>query len=414
MLLKKRRVVITGIGMVTSLGTEISDIWTNLLQGKSGVSKISKFDCSEHKCQIAGEIKNFDYSGIISNLDARRLDLFSLYALYATEKAVQDSGISLESENLDRIGVNLGSGMGGMNQVEKQIEIANTKGLRRVAPYAIPSVMLSAPSAEISIKYGFRGMNFSSSSACASSSHAIGLATRMIQCGEADMMISGGTEAIITPITIAGFSSARALSTRNDEPEKASRPFDKERDGFVMGEGSCILVLEEFEKAQKRNAKIYGEICGVGWTADAHHITAPDQNGDGATKAMINAITDAEISPEDVSYINAHGTSTTLNDSIETLAIKKVFGNQAYQIPISSTKSMIGHLIGAAGAVECAICALSIHNNQIHGTLNYEFPDPQCDLDYVPEKVRELSVKYALSNSFAFGGSNVALVIGKI
>ncbi|WP_372370795.1 beta-ketoacyl-ACP synthase II [Candidatus Uabimicrobium sp. HlEnr_7] len=410
----KKRVVITGIGSVNSLGNSVPEFWEHLLQGKSGVDTISKFDCSQHRCKIAAEVKNFDPSLVIEPRDIRRLDLFTQYALYATHEAVQDSKINFAEENPSRISVNLGSGMGGMTQVEKQVQLARDKGFRRVAPYAIPSAMLSAASSEISIKYGLKGMNFAASAACASSSYAIGLSARMIQYGESDIVVSGGTEAVVTPTTIAGFASARALSKRNNEPQKASRPFDSERDGFVMGEGAGIIILEELEHAKKRNAKIYAELVGVGWGADAYHITAPDQKGKGAEYVMLQAINDANIKKEQISYINAHGTSTKQNDFIETMAIKSVFGDYAYNIPVSSTKSMIGHLIGAAGGIECMVCALSIFHSKIHGTANYETPDPECDLDYVPNESRDLEVLYAMSNSFAFGGSNVSLVLGKL
>ncbi|BBM87957.1 beta-ketoacyl-ACP synthase II [Candidatus Uabimicrobium amorphum] len=411
---KKRRVVITGLGSVNSLGHNVAQLWKNLLDNKSGIDTISKFDCAEHRCKIAGEVKDFDPTSVIQPRDVRRLDLFTQYALYATHEAIEDSKLDFAKENPLRVSVNLGSGMGGMTLVEKQVQLAREKGFRRVAPYTIPSAMLSAASSEVSIKYGFKGMNFTASAACASAPYAIGLSARMIQYGDADIVVSGGTEAIITPTTMAGFSSSRALSKRNDEPKKASRPFDKTRDGFVMGEGAGIVILEELEHAKQRNAKIYAEVVGVGWGADAYHITAPDQEGKGAEYAMNQAIDDAQIQKEQISYINAHGTSTKQNDVIETMAIKKVFGDYAYKIPVSSTKSMIGHLIGAAGGIECIVCALSVFHNKIHGTANYEFPDPDCDLDYVPNESRDLDVQYAMSNSFAFGGSNVSLVLGKL
>lgn len=413
MSINRKRVVITGLGSVTSLGNTTKELWNNLLIAKNGIAKISKFDCSKHRCQIAGEVKNFDASNIISQRDIRRLDLFSLYALYAADEAIHDAKLNLAKENLDRIGVHLGCGMGGMTQLEKQINRSQEKGFHRVAPYAIPSAMINAPSGEISMKYGLKGINFVSSAACASSSYAIGLSTRMIQYGEADVIITGGTEAIITPLTIAGFGSARALSRNNEEAEKASRPFDLKRNGFVMGEGAGLLIIEELEHALRRNARIYAEICGVGWGADAYHITSPDPEGKGAVRVMTQAINDAKINKTQISYINAHGTSTKQNDAIETMAIKKVFGDYAFQIPISSTKSMIGHLIGAAGGIECVVCALSIFHDKVHCTKNYEFPDPVCDLDYIPSQTRDINVNYAMSNSFAFGGSNASLVLGK-
>ncbi|NUM34690.1 MAG: beta-ketoacyl-ACP synthase II [Candidatus Brocadiae bacterium] len=406
----KRRVVITGLGAVTSLGVEVEEIWKNLLAQKSGISNITRFDASAYSAQIAGEIKNFDPSCSISKKDIYRLDLFSQYALCAADKAIQDTQFSLEKEDLTRFGVILGCGMGGMNEIEAQSDVMKQKGPKRVSAFSVPRLMINAISAEISIKYGLLGPNFITASACSSSAQAIGQALRSIQYNEADVVVTGGAEAVITPLSIAGFCSARALSQRNQEPQRASRPFDKERDGFVMGEGSAILVLEEWERAKARGAKIYAEIKGFGSTADAYHITQPSPEGQGAIRAIELALKDAQVSKEDVHYINAHGTSTLQNDKIETYAIKKVFQDQAYHIPVSSTKSMLGHLLGAAGAIEALVTTMSIFKQQIHSTANYENPDPECDLDYVAKNAREIKLGCALSNSFGFGGHNVCLV----
>lgn len=409
----KRRAVITGLGAVTSLGSNLTEIWQNLLAKKSGISKITRFPAENHLCQIAGEIKNFDPGSIISKRDIHRLDLVSQYALVAAVKAVEESGLDATKEDLAKIGVILGCGMGGMTEVEEQEEVIRQKGPRRVTPFFVPKIMINALSAEISIKYGFRGPNFITASACSSSAQAIAQALRAIQYEEADVVVTGGAEAVITPLSIAGFCAARALSQRNDEPEKASRPFDKNRDGFVMGEGAAILIVEEREHALKRGAKIYGEVKGFGSTADAFHITSPSPGGEGAAKAMENALKDAGIPQEAVNYINAHGTSTLQNDKIETLAIKQVFGERAKSIPISSTKSMLGHLLGGAGAIEALVTVMSIFQGEIHPTANYETPDEDCDLDYVPGDARATKVEYALSNSFGFGGHNVCLAFGK-
>ncbi len=411
----KRRAVITGLGLVSPLGCNQKDFWDSLLNGKSGIDYITKFDTSEHKTKIAGEVKDFQSCQWLDKKDFRRLDLFTQYAVVAAGQAIQDSGLDTKNiQDASKHGVVLGAGMGGMTDVESQYKTLLERGPRRVSPYFIPKVMVSAPCGEISIRYGFKGPNFVSSAACASSPAAIGQALRMIQYGDADVMLTGGTEAVITPASVAGFISARALSTRNEEPQKASRPFDKDRDGFVIGEGAGILVLEEYERAKARGAKIYAELCGAAWGADAHHITAPCPEGTGAADVMEKALKNACINKNQVSYINAHGTSTQLNDAMETAAIKRVFADNAYKIPISSTKSMIGHLIGASGALESIACVLSISNHAVHCTANYNEPDPVCDLDYVPNNSRQMKVNYALSNSFAFGGANGCLVFGKV
>lgn len=408
----KRRVAITGLGSITPLGQQTTELWENLLAGKSGIGRITRFDPSEYACQIAGEIKDFDPSPFIDKRDLRRMDLFTQYAIVAAEEAVKDAGISVQQEDPGRIGVVIGSGMGGMTEVEEQVDVLHKKGPRKVDTFFIPKLMINAVSAQLSIRYGFKGPNFVVSAACASGAVALTQALRMIQYGEADAVLCGGSEAVIVPMSIAGFCSLHALSQHNAEPQKASRPFDKERDGFVMGEGAGILVLEEMERAKKRGAKIYAEFAGAALNGDAYHITQPEIEN--ITKVMQMALQDAGASPEDIDYVNAHGTSTKQNDSSETKAIRNAFGTWASKLSISSTKSMIGHLIGGAGAVEAIVSALSVYKNAVHPTLNYEIPDPECDLDYVPQNARQLIVRKAISNSFGFGGHNVSLVFSKV
>ena len=412
--MNKRRIVITGLGAVTSLGCDVDQIWQNLLDKKSGITKITKFDASKFASQIAGEVKNFDPSIYVNKMDLRRLDLFSQYAIFAAEKAMRNSNIELSREDLTKFGTILGSGMGGVTEIAKSEDIIRTKGPRRISPFFVPKIMINAISAQISMRFGLKGPSFVTAAACSSSGIAIEQAYKAIKYEEADIMITGGSEAVIIPLSIAGFCSARALSKRNDSPQTASRPFDKERDGFVIGEGSGILVLEEFERAKKRGANIYGELKGVASNSDAYHITQPSQDAEGVINCMKAALKNAKIDPQQITYINAHGTSTAQNDKIETLAIKKVFDKYAYNIPISSTKSMIGHSLGATSAIEAIVTVLSIYKNQIHSTANYENFDEECDLDYVPKEAREIKNNYALSNSFAFGGHNVTLVFGKI
>ncbi len=413
-----RRVVITGLGALTPLGHTVKETWENLVKGKSGVGYIDRFDTSALPVKIAAQVKGFDPLSRLSQKEGgvpiKKLDPFSIYALWAAEEAIEDSGILKSNFDPDRVGVIIASGIGGVETLEREIIVGYTKGYDKISPYLVPMMIPDMASGLIAIKYKFKGPNYCTVSACASSAHAIGDAFRLIRYGDADVMIVGGSEAPIIPTAVAGFASMRALSTRNHEPEKASRPFDRDRDGFVMGEGAAVLVLEEYEHAMKRGAKIYAEIVGYGATADAYHITAPCVDGEGAIKCMIMALKDAKISPDEVDYINAHGTSTKLNDSVETLAIKKVFGERAYKIPISSTKSMIGHLLGAAGAIEAIVTVMTIYTGTIHPTINYENPDPECDLDYVPNQSRKAEVRVALSNSFGFGGHNVSLVFKKI
>ncbi len=408
-----RRVLVTGIGLISPLGITIKDFWEALIAGKSGVDYIKRFDTSEFETKIAAEVKNFDVNDYLDRKEARRMDTFTQYAVIATQFAIDDAGLKLDRENLDRIGVIIGSGIGGMDTFEREYRNYFDKGPRKISPFFIPMMIPDIAPGYISIRFGLKGPNYSTISACASSSHAIGNAFRSIQYGESDVMITGGSEATITPMGVGGFNAMKALSTRNDQPQRASRPFDADRDGFVMGEGAGILVLESEEHALRRNAKIYGEIIGVGYTADAFHITAPSSDGDGAMRVMKNALQDAKISINDVDYINAHGTSTPYNDKIESLAIKKVFGERAYRIPISSTKSMTGHLLGASGSIELIATLLTIQHDIIHPTINYETPDPDCDLNYTPNKAIHKTVNIAISNSFGFGGHNVCLVAKK-
>jgi len=404
------RTVVTGMGVVTPLGCNLDDYWKALLEGKSGVGKITRFDVTDFPTKIAAEVKDFDEEKYLDKKEARRMDLSEQYAIAASQMAVDDSGIDLAKINLDRAGVVIGSGIGGIATFEKQHEILRNSGPGRVSPFFIPMMIIDMCAGMVSIRFNFKGPNYATVSACASSSHALLDAYRIVQRGEADIMLAGGAESTITPSSLAGFCSARALSTRNDEPEKASRPFDRDRDGFVMGEGAAIVVLESLESAKARGAKIYAEIIGGGMTSDAYHITAPPPDGHGARLAMAHAISDAGIKAEDVGYINSHGTATTLGDIAETKAIKAVFGDHAYKLPINSTKSMVGHLLGAAGAVEFVTSIKSLQTGKLHPTVNLDNPDPECDLDYLPNKARELSFDIFLSNSFGFGGHNVSII----
>lgn len=409
----KRRVVVTGLGLVTPLGVGIDNVWKRILNGESGISYITRFDPSAHETKIAGEVKDFRPEDYISPKELRRMDLFIQYALAASKIAIEDSGIELQKEDPDRVGVVVGTGLGGLPTLEHYHKVLLEKGPSRISPFFIPMLIANEAPGHIAMKYGFKGPNLCVVTACATGSHSIGEGMRIIQHGDADVVIAGGTEANLTPLTIAGFNAMKALSTRNDPPEKASRPFDRERDGFVVAEGAGIVVLEELEHAKRRDARIYAEVLGYGYNSDAYHITAPCPDGEGFIKCMLMALRDARINPEDVDYINAHGTSTELNDMVETLAIKKVFGDHAYKIPVSSTKSMIGHLLGAAGAVEAVFSVLSIRDNVCPPTINYENPDPNCDLDYVPNVAREKRIDVAMSNSFGFGGTNSVLIFGR-
>jgi 3-oxoacyl-[acyl-carrier-protein] synthase II len=408
--MNKIRTVVTGMGVVTPLGCTLEGYWQALLAGKCGIGKISRFDVTDYPTKIAAEVKDFDEAKFLEKKEARRMDLSEQYALGASQMAFDDSGLELSKIDLDRAGVIIGSGIGGIGTFEKQYKILLDSGPGRVSPFFIPMMIIDMCAGMVSIRFGFRGPNYATVSACASSSNAIIDAFRIIQRGEADIMIAGGAEATITSSSLAGFCAARALSTRNDEPEKSSRPFDKGRDGFVMGEGSAIVILESLESATRRGARIYGEIVGGSMTCDAYHITAPEPEGRGARLAMTNAIKDAGIKPEEVGYINSHGTATNLGDVAETNAIKAVFGDSAHKIPINSTKSMVGHLLGSAGAVEFIASMKSLETQRLHPTINLENPDPECDLDYVPNITRDHKFDYFLSNSFGFGGHNASII----
>jgi len=407
----RRRVVVTGMGVITPVGLTLQEYWENLLRGKSGAGPITAFDVSDYDTKFACEVKGFDPMKFMDRKLAQRSDLFTQYALAAAENALTDSGLVLEKVDRERVGVIVGSGIGGMWTYHRQQEtVFETKGPHRISPFFIPMMIADIAPGRISMRYGLKGPNYATTSACATSSHAIGDAFMLIQRGDADIMVSGGAEAAITPMGIGGFNAMRALSTRNDAPEKASRPFDKNRDGFVMGEGSGILVLEELTHALDRGARIYAEIAGVGFTADAHHITEPAPGGEGAVRSMRQAIRDAGLSPDDIDYINTHGTSTPVGDKNETAAIKTVFGERAYKLAVNSTKSMIGHLLGAAGAVESVATVLSLVNGMVHPTINLETPDPECDLDYVAHHARPQKIRAAISNTFGFGGHNASLL----
>ncbi|MCS7258193.1 MAG: beta-ketoacyl-ACP synthase II [candidate division WOR-3 bacterium] len=405
-----RRVVVTGLGVVSCLGVDVNTFWNNLLAGKSGISRITRFDPSTLPVQIAGEVKDFDPSKKFDAKTLRRYDRFTQFAMWAALDAVNDAGLDFSKEDKNRIGVIIGSGMGGIETWERQHEIFLTKGPDRVSPLLIPMMIPDIASGNISIYFGLRGPNYCTTSACASGAHAIGNSFRHIKQGDADIMIAGGSETPITAYCIAGFANMGALSKRNDAPEKASRPFSKDRDGFVIAEGAGVVILEELEHALKRNAKIYCEISGYGITGDAYHITAPAPEGAGAYEAMRLAILEANLTPDDIDYINAHGTSTDLNDLTETQAIKKLFGERAKKIPVNSTKSMIGHALGAAGAIEFVVLCLSIKYQKVHPTINLENADPELDLDYVPEGTRSIDIRAAISNSLGFGAHNTALL----
>ncbi|MGI6491622.1 MAG: beta-ketoacyl-ACP synthase II [Pelotomaculum sp.] len=405
----RKRVVVTGLGIISPVGTGIEQFWTALTNGVSGIRRITRFDAANFSTQIAGEVVDFDPMQYIDRKEARRMDRFTQFAVAGAGMAIEDAGLALEAVDRERVGVILGSGIGGIETLESQARVLEEKGPNRVSPVFVPMIISNMGAAQVAIEYDLRGPNLTSVSACASSNNSIGDAFKYIQLGYADIMVTGGTEAPITPLAIAGFSNMKALSCCNEEPEKACRPFDAGRDGFVAGEGAAILVLETLEHAIKRGARIYAEIAGYGCTCDAYHMTAPDPEGRGAIKAMQAALKDAGAPIEAVDYINAHATSTSLGDKAETIAIKKVFGEHAARIAISSTKSMTGHLLGAAGGLEAAVCSLVIQRGVIPPTINYEQPDPDCDLDYVPNLARKAKVRFALSNSFGFGGHNATL-----
>lgn len=409
----KNRVVITGMGVISPVGNNTETFWHSLVNGISGISLITHFDTTGYTTRIAGEVKDFDPTKFIDKKEARRMDRFSQFAVAAAKMAVEDAGLDMKTEDGHRAGVILGSGIGGVATMEDQKQVLLEKGPGRVSPFFVPMMISNMAAGHISIALGAYGINETVVTACASGTNAIGDAFKVIARGDADIMFTGGTEAPITPLAVAGFCAMKAVSTRNEEPEKASRPFDKDRDGFVMGEGAGILVLESLEHAQKRGAKIYAEIVGYGATADGYHITAPAPEGAGAARSMEKALVDAGLNPADVDYINAHGTSTDLNDKGESQAIQKVFGPHATKVAISSTKSVTGHLLGAAGAVEAIACVLAITHGIIPPTINYETPDPECNLDYVPNQAREKKVNVAMSNSLGFGGHNATIVLKK-
>ena len=408
------RVVVTGMGVVSPIGIGVENFRKALFLGKNGVGKITHFDPSSYRSRIAGEVKNFDPYCCLPPKEVKRMDRFTQLGMVAAEEAVRQAEITDEDNDPATIGVLVGSGVGGLHTIEREQTVLLQKGPQRVSAFLVPMLITDIASALIAIKYGFSGPNFSVSTACATGNHSIGEAFKIIQRGDAEIMIAGGTEAAITPLGLAGFCAMRALSTRNEHPEKASRPFDKERDGFVIGEGAGVVVLEELDRARKRGVPIWGEIIGFGMSEDAYHITQPVSEGRGIKQAITKALEDAKISPQKVDYINAHGTSTPFNDKVETQAIKDVFGRKAYQIPVSSTKSMTGHLLGATGGVELVACLLALRDGIIPPTINYENPDPECDLDYVPNKAREVKIKIVMSNSMGFGGHNAVLVVKKL
>lgn len=409
----RRRVVVTGLGLITPLGIGVETSWQNLLNGKSGIRRITGFDATAFPTQIAGEVDNFIPEDYIEPKEVKKMDRFIHFAVAAATIALNDSGLKITDNNADRVGVLVGSGMGGLHAIENYHTVLLEKGPKRITPFFIPMLTINLASGQISIKFGAKGPNSAVSTACATGSHSIGDAFRIIQRGEADAMIAGGTEAVISPLGVGGFNAMKALSTRNDEPERASRPFDVDRDGFVVGEGAGIVILESLHSALDRGARIYGEITGYGMTADAYHITSPSPGGEGAARCMTIALKDGGIDPSEVDYINAHGTSTKSGDELESQAIKTVFGEHAYRVAISSTKSMMGHLLGAAGGVEAVISILSIVNETALPTINLDNPDPECDLDYVPHKARPMKINYVLSNSFGFGGTNACLLFKK-
>jgi len=406
-----RRVVITGLGVVSPVGSSVTKFWENLTAGKSGIGRITKFDPEGFPVQIAGEVKDFDPLEYFEKKEVRRTDPFIQFAVGAAVQAVKDAGLEEFDVDKNRVGVLIGSGIGGLTTIEEQHRILLEKGPRRISPFCVPMEIINMASGLVSIRFGYKGPNISVVTACATGTHAIGEAYRTIQYGDADVMVAGGAESCITPLSVAGFAAAKALSTRNDEPEKASRPFEKNRDGFVMGEGAGIVILEELEHAKRRGAKILAEVVGYGTSGDAYHMTAPAPEGEGAARAMANALKDAGVKPEEIDYINAHGTSTKFNDLFETMAIKRVFGEHAYRVKISSIKSMIGHLLGAAGGVEVISSVMTLQTGVIPPTINYEEPDPECDLDYTPNRAVKADVRYVLKNSFGFGGTNACLVL---
>ncbi|HEX9686959.1 MAG TPA: beta-ketoacyl-ACP synthase II [Burkholderiales bacterium] len=408
--MSRRRVVVTGLGIISPVGNTVPEAWKNILAGTSGITRITRFDASAFSAQIAGEVKGFDPAQHLSAKEARRFDTFIHYGLAAAIEAIQDSGLDFDRERREQVGVCIGSGIGGLPLIEETHKAVLASGPRKISPFFIPGSIINLIAGQLSIMYGLKGPNLALVTACTTANHCIGDAGRLIEYGDADVMIAGGSEACVSPLGLGGFCAARALSLRNDDPAAASRPWDKDRDGFVLGEGAGILVLEEYEHARKRGSKIYCELAGYGMSADAHHITAPCEDGEGAVRCMANALRNASLNPDQVDYVNAHGTSTPLGDVAETVAVKNCFGNHARKLAISSTKSMTGHLLGAAGGVEAVFSALAVREQVAPPTINLDAADPQCDLDYVPNTARKMKIDVAISNSFGFGGTNGSLV----
>ncbi len=412
--MQRRRAVVTGLGVLAPNGNDLPTFWDALLAGRSGVGPITKFDASQHRTAIAAEVKNFDPEAVMDRKDARRNDAFTHYAVCVAKEAARRARLDMDAVDPERVGVIWGSGIGGIQTHEDQHTILMEKGPKRVSPFYVPMMISDMAPGVISMELGAKGPNYATVSACSSAAHALGESARKIQYGEADVMVTGGSEAAVTPISMAGFSSAKALSTRNHEPERASRPFDAERDGFVLGEGAGAVILEELEHAQQRGAEMYGEVLGLGFTADAYHQTAMAPGAEGGARAMRIALQDGGLAPSDIGYVNAHGTSTPMGDQQETAALKAVFAGHTDRLAVSSTKSMTGHLLGAAGAIESIACIMALKSGVLPPTINYENPDPECDLDYVPNEARRAPITYALNNSFGFGGHNVALVFGRL
>lgn len=408
--MSRRRVVVTGLGVVCPVGNSVREAWSNIQAGRSGITRITRFDASPFASQIAGEVKNFDVSQVLAPKEARRVDVFIHYGIAAAVEAIKDSGLEANPKDAERIGLNIGSGIGGLPLIEETHKTLLESGPRKISPFFIPGTIINMISGNLSIMYGFKGPCLAMVTACTTANHCLGDSARLIQYGDADVMIAGGSESALCALGIGGFSAARALSTRNDDPGTASRPWDRDRDGFVLGEGAGVLVLEELEHARARGARIYCEFAGYGMSADAHHITAPCEDGEGAARGMINAMRDAGINPDEVDYINAHGTSTPLGDIAETIAVKRCFGDHARRLAVSSTKSSVGHLLGAAGGVEAVFSVMAITDQVAPPTINLFSQDPQCDLDYVPNTARKMKIKVAMSNSFGFGGTNGTLV----
>jgi 3-oxoacyl-[acyl-carrier-protein] synthase II len=412
--LARRRVVVTGLGIVSPVGIGVAEAWPNIVSGKSGIGRITRFDASTFPTQIAGEVKGFDVTKWLAPKEARRFDTFIHYGLAAGIDAIKDSGLDLERERREQIGVCIGSGIGGLPLIENTHDAFLAGGVRKISPFFVPGTIINLISGQLSVMYGLKGPNMAVVTACSTANHSIGEAGRLIEYGDADVMVAGGAEATVSQLGVGGFCAARALSTRNDAPEQASRPWDKDRDGFVLGEGAGVLVLEEYEHAKNRNARIYCELAGYGMSADAHHITAPCEDGEGAARCMTNAMRNGGVNPSDIDYINAHGTSTPLGDIAETIAVKRCFGDYAKKLAVSSTKSMTGHLLGAAGGIEAVFSVMALHEQIAPPTINLVNQDPQCDLDFVPNSARKMKIGVAISNSFGFGGTNGSLVFRAI